>query len=357
MSKRVKILIIAATILAFATGCSIKKNTAVNTNTEKSDENTADINNENISENSDVSSRKITVVLDWTPNTNHTGLFVAKEMGYFNEHGLKVEIVQPPEGSTTALIGANKAEFGISFQDTLAKSFATDSPIPVTAVAAILQHNTSGVISLKDKNIVTPKDLTEKRYSTWDDPIELAMLEKIVNDDGGDFSKVKKVPYAENIIAQLNDPSKNGSDSGWVYYAWDGISFKVNGLETNFINFANFGSELDYYTPVIIASDKYLKENSAEAKKVLSAIKKGYKFAADNPKEAADCLLKNAPELDNKLVYESQKWISSKYIDDAASFGIIDSNRWNTFYKWLFENKLIEREIPENYGFNNEYLN
>ena len=89
-------------------------------------------------------SKKISIVLDWTPNTNHTGLFVAKELGYFKEEGLEnVEIVQPPEGSTTALIGAGGAQFGISFQDTLAKSFSTDAPGPVTAVAAIIQHNTS----------------------------------------------------------------------------------------------------------------------------------------------------------------------------------------------------------------------
>lgn len=109
-------------------------------------------------------------MLDWTPNTNHTGLFVAKELGYFKEEGLEnVEIVQPPEGSTTALIGAGGAQFGISFQDTLAKSFSNDSPVPVTAVAAIIQHNTSGIISLKDKGIDSLKKLEGHKYATWDD--------------------------------------------------------------------------------------------------------------------------------------------------------------------------------------------
>ena len=104
-------------------------------------------------------SKKIRIVLDWTPNTNHTGLFVAKDLGYFKDEGIDVEIVQPPEGSTTALIGAGGAEFGISFQDTLAKSFSSDAPVPVTAVAAIINHNTSGIISLKEKGINTPKKL------------------------------------------------------------------------------------------------------------------------------------------------------------------------------------------------------
>lgn len=300
--------------------------------------------------------KKITIVLDWTPNTNHTGLFAAKELGYFDEVGIEADIVQPPEDSTTALIGSGKAEFGISFQDTLAKSFASSAPMPVKAVAAILQHNTSGVISLKESNIVHPKDMTGKRYSTWDDPIELAILEKIVKDDGGDFNSITKVPYSENIIAQLQDTSENGSDSGWVFFAWDGIAFSVQGIDTNYINFADYGKELDYYTPVIISSDSYLETNPEEAKKVLSAIKKGYEYAVSNPKEAADILLKHAPELDKDLVYTSQEWISEKYIDDAESFGMIDPDRWNAFYSWLWENKLIEREIPKDHGFTNEYL-
>ena len=60
---------------------------------------------------------EITFVLDWTPNTNHTGLYVAIEKGYFTEAGLNVEVVQPPEGGAEVLVGSGKAQFGVSFQD------------------------------------------------------------------------------------------------------------------------------------------------------------------------------------------------------------------------------------------------
>ena len=87
---------------------------------------------------------KITFVLDWTPNTNHTGLYVAEEKGYFEDAGLDVEIVQPPEDGASALVASGKAQFGIDFQDSIAPAFASDSPLPVTAVATLIQHNTSG---------------------------------------------------------------------------------------------------------------------------------------------------------------------------------------------------------------------
>lgn len=300
------------------------------------------------------SSAKISIVLDWTPNTNHTGLFVAKELGYFKEEGLEnVEIVQPPEGSTTALIGAGGAQFGISFQDTLAKSFSNDSPVPVTAVAAIIQHNTSGIISLKDKGIESPKKLEGHKYATWDDEIEKAILKKIITDDGGDFSKVKMIP---NTVTDVVTALKTDIDAVWVYYAWDGVATELAGLQTNFLNFADYGKELDYYSPVIIANNDYLKKNPEEAKKVLRAIKKGYEYAIANPEEAAKILVKNAPELKLELVIKSQKWLASKYKADVAEWGVIDQNRWDLFYEWLFKNGLIKKEIPKGYGFSNDYL-
>ena len=299
------------------------------------------------------SNQKIKIVLDWVPNTNHTGLYVAKDLGYFKEAGLDVEIVQPPEGSTTALIGAGGAEFGISFQDTLAKSFAKENPVPVTAVAAILQHNTSGIISLKEKGIDSPKKLEGKKYATWEDNIEQAILKKLVTDDKGDFSKVKLIPYT---ITDVVTGLKTDVDAVWVYYAWDGIATERAGLQTNFLKIRDYGEELDYYSPVIIANNDFLKKNPEIAKKVLEAIKKGYEYAIKNPEESAKILVKNSPELDINLVTASQKWISKEYQSDAKEWGIIDGNRWNRFYEWLYKNKAVEREIPKNFGYSNEYL-
>ena len=297
--------------------------------------------------------QKIKIVLDWVPNTNHTGLYVAKNLGYFKEAGLDVEIVQPPEGSTTALIGAGGAEFGISFQDTLAKSFAKENPVPVTAVAAILQHNTSGIISLKEKGIDSPKKLEGKKYATWEDNIEQAILKKLVTDDKGDFSKVKLIPYT---ITDVVTGLKTDVDAVWVYYAWDGIATERAGLQTNFLKIRDYGEELDYYSPVIIANNDFLKKNPEITKKVLKAIEKGYEYAMKNPEESAKILVKNSPELDINLVTASQKWISKEYQSDAKEWGIIDGNRWNRFYEWLYKNKAVEREIPKNFGYSNEYL-
>ncbi len=202
---------------------------------------------------------KVRIVLDWTPNTNHTGLYVAQEKGFFEAAGLEVEIMQPPEGSTTELVGAGGAEFGISFQDTLAPTFASDNSMPVTAVAAVIQHNTSGILSLKSTGIDTP-------------------------------SKMAGHSYAEG------------------------------------------------------------------AKKFLDAVKQGYEYAIANPDEAADILVKAVPELDPALIKESQNWLKDQYKAEVTQWGYIDPARWDGFYAWLYENQLIEQEIPAGTGFSNDFL-
>ncbi|WP_064590296.1 ABC transporter substrate-binding protein [Streptobacillus moniliformis] len=295
--------------------------------------------------------KKIMIVLDWTPNTNHTGFFVAKEKGYFNEYGLDVEIVQPPEGSSTQLIGVGKAQIGISFQDTLAKYFSAKEKLPVTAIATILQHNTSGLVSLKDKNITSFKDLEGKTYGTWEDPIEQAIIKKMMKDDGANFEKVNVIPYSWDVLKAL----QTDTDATWIFYGWDGIALKNAGLKFNFLD-VKIAPELDYYTPVIIANNDFLSNNEDDVINLLKAMEKGYMYAIENPQESVDILLKAAPELDRNLVLESQKWLNTYYIDKDVKWGYIDAKRWNAFYLWLFDNGLLENPIEKDFGFTNKYL-
>ncbi|MGO4940229.1 ABC transporter substrate-binding protein [Fundicoccus sp. Sow4_D5] len=293
-------------------------------------------------------------ILDWVPNTNHTGLYVAVEKGYFTEAGVDVTIRRPPEGSTTELVGLGQAEFGISFQDSIASRFA--GGLPVTAVAAILEHNTSGVISNEAAEIKAPQDLTDKSYGTWNDPIELAMIQFLVNQEGGNYEAVKLVPnQADNSVVGL---ANEMFDSAWIYYAWDGIMADYQEVASNFFYFADYAEALDFYSPIIIANNDYLSQQGDQATKVIQAIKKGYQYAMEHPEESAEILIKNAPELESQkdMVLASQIWISEQYAEEPSQWGHIDESRWNQFYKWLYENDLVEVDLTLGNYFTNEYL-
>lgn len=296
---------------------------------------------------------EITMVLDWTPNTNHTGLYVAEERGYFTDAGLKVSIVQPPDDGATDMVASGGAQFGIDFQDTLAAAFGSDHPLPITAIGAVLQHNTSGLVSLKENGIDRAGKLEGHSYATWDSPIEQAVLRNVVEEDGGNFDHVNLIStYVEDIVAGL----RADIDSVWIYYGWDGIKLEQEDIAVNYLPFAEMNPVFDYYSPVIIGNNSYLQENSDIAKAFMGAVRKGYEYAAKHPQEAAEILLKAVPELDETLVQNSQEYVSGQYLAEASHWGVIDGNRWNAYYSWLNERKLVEQEIPENAGFDNSYL-
>lgn len=299
---------------------------------------------------------KITIVLDWTPNTNHTGIFVAEANGYFEEAGLNVEIVQPPEGGADALVASGKAQFGVSFQDSLAPAFIGDEAIPVTAVAAIIQHNTSGIISRKGEGMHTPKGLEGKKYATWDLDVEKETIRDVMEADGGDFDLVELIP--STVTDEVSALRSSSVDAIWVFYAWAGIACETAGLETDYFEFADIDPVFDYYTPVIIGNNAWLDENPEAAKAFVEALSKGYTFAVENPKDAADILMNAAPELksNSELVYASQEYLASEYIADAAKWGEFDPDRWAAFYNWLNEKNLLEDKIDPDFGYTNDYL-
>ena len=300
---------------------------------------------------------EITFCLDWTPNTNHTGLYAAQALGYYEEAGLDVTFVQPPENGAELMCAAGQAQFAVAAQDTFAAVLDSDEEFGASAVAAMVQHNTSGILSRAGEGLDNPKGLEGKTYSTWESPIELAMLENVVENAGGDFSKVKLIP--NDITDEPAALEAKQTDAIWVFYGWSGINADVEGVKCDYFNFSDVNEVFDYYTPMIIGNDKFMEENEEITKAFLNATQKGYEYAIENPKKAADYLiagdstgsLKGAEE----LVYASQEWLSKQYKAEAPVWGVIDEDRWNAFYGWLYENKLVGRDITGK-GYNTKYL-
>lgn len=342
MSKRIISAVLAAAMTVGLSGCA-------SSNKQSDSASSSSDSNKKLT--------KITFCLDWTPNTNHTGLYVAQQLGYYKDAGLDVSIVQPPENGAASMCASGQAQFAIEAQDTMAAALDMDEPLGISAVAAIIQHNTSGIMSRKGDGIDSPKGLEGHTYSTWDSPIELAMLDYVMKQDGGDFSKVKKIP--NDITDEPAALAAHQTDAIWVFYGWGGINAKIEGVDVDYWSFADLAPELDYYTPVIIANNDFLKDDPDTAKAFLAATAKGYEYAIKNPKKAADMLIKGddtgSLQGSEDLVYASQEYLSKKYQDDASKWGVFDEDRWNAFYKWLYDNKLTTHDLTGK-GFTNDYL-
>ena len=298
---------------------------------------------------------KITFVLDWTPNTNHTGLYAALAKGWFAQEGLDVEIVQPPADGAEVLVASGKAQFGVSFQDSMAPALCGAAPLPITAVAAVIQHNTSGIISRAGEGMNTPAGLAGHKYATWDLPVEKATIAHVMQAQGGDFQAVELIP--STVTDEVSALQSKAVDAIWIFYAWAGIACDVAGLETDYFAFADIDPVFDFYTPVIIANNDFLAQNPQTAKRFLSALAQGYEFAVKHPEEAAEILMNATPELrsNEALVRASQYYLADQYTADASRWGEFDSERWAAYYRWLTERGLADG-LDANSGFTNDFL-
>ncbi len=296
--------------------------------------------------------QKVTVVLDYVPNTNHTGIYVAKDQGYYQEEGLDVDIVEPTYDATNTLIAAGKGDFGISFQEDVIYAREAEDPLPIKAIAAIIQHNTSGFATYAPKDIDSPREFEGMTYAGWGSPAEAAIIKAVMKKDGGDFSKLNMVTSDTVTYDMLKDKV----DIIWLYWAWDGIAAKRAGMDINYMELKSFDKRLDYYTPVIVANEKTLEKDPKMVKAFLRATEKGYRYAVEKPDDAAGILHKFCPDYDIGFLKESQEYLSWKYYEGAKIWGSMKESVWQGYMDFMKENNLIEGKAKAKDCYTNDYL-
>jgi ABC-type nitrate/sulfonate/bicarbonate transport system substrate-binding protein len=295
--------------------------------------------------------KEVSVVLDWTPNTNHTGLYVAQEKGYFEEEGLDVEIIMPGEAGADSIVASGKAEFGVGYQEGVTQARVQD--VPLVSIAAVIQHNTSGFASPADKNIETPKDFEGKTYGGWGSPVEEAVMASLMKQENADVAKVDFVNMGDSDFFTA---VQRDIDFAWIYYGWTGIEAELRNEDINMIYLTDYTEKLDYYTPVLTTNEEMISDNPATVEAFLAAASKGYNFAIENPEEAAQILIDAAPDLDADLVKRSQEWLAPKYTDDAPRWGEQKLEVWENYADWMFKNELLDTELDAEKAFTNEFL-
>lgn len=295
--------------------------------------------------------KKVTVMLDWTPNTNHTGIYVAKKKGFFDQSGLDVEIVQPGKTIAEQAVAAGQAQFGVSYQEALTNARVTG--VPLVSIGAILQHNTSGFASPVEKKIDRPKAFEGKTYGGFGGPNEIEMIQSLMKEDGGDVSKVKNINIGNTDFFTA---IKRDVDFAWIYYGWTGIEAELRGQKLNMIYLTDYSKELDYYTPILITNEKQIAQDPEVVRAFMKAVSKGYQMAIQNPKEAADILSQEVPDLDKELVLKSQEWMASRYQADAPQWGIQKKEVWENYANWMKAHNLLKGKFEADKAFTNEFL-
>ncbi|MFN0090506.1 MAG: ABC transporter substrate-binding protein [Acidimicrobiales bacterium] len=297
----------------------------------------------------------VTLVLDWTPNTNHSGFYLAKAKGWYAEAGLDVKIVEPGE-STTSLnqLAAGNAEFAVGVAESLLPARAAGAP--VVSLGAIIQHNTSSLLSLSSDNITRPADLAGKTYGGFGGELETALVKQLVACDGGDPEQVRFVEVG-NVDYRVG-LERDDYDFVWIFDGWDLVRLRdLEKLAVATIPFRQWTRCIpDWYTPLVATNEKTIGAAPETVRAFMAATARGYAAAAADPGAAADALLAAAPELDRDLVTRSAAYLAGKYAEGAPAWGVQDRAVWARFEEFLRASGLLDSPVAVDKAFTNDFL-
>ena len=296
----------------------------------------------------------MSVVLDWTPNTNHSGLYLAQERGYFAEAGLDVTIVQPGDTSGLQLLAAGKADFAYSVAEGLVP--AREQGADVVSVAAVIQHNTSSLISLTSSGVTRPRDLAGHSYGSYGSDLEEALIRTLVACDGGDPDAVRMPPLASDDFRI--GLTEHQFDAAWVFDGWDTIRLRdIDGLDVSTIPFIDHTDCIpDWYTPLVATSQKHIDDDPALVRDFVGALTHGYQDAIADPQAAADAIHEAAPEVDQDLLDRSAAWLAPRYTDDPTHWGRQEATVWDGFVGFLQDNGLAKPTFDTDAAWTNDFL-
>jgi len=303
----------------------------------------------------------IRFALDWTPNTNHTGLYVAQQEGYFKAAGLDVQILPYNNTSADTVVNSGNAEFGISTQDQA--TFARASGSHTVSVLAPLQHWATGIGVKADRtDIASPKDLDGKTYAGFGDPGETETLRQVIKNAGGkgDFSTVTLGTSAYDAVYT------GKADFTVSYFNVEGIEAQHADTPMRYFKYTDFGFP-DAYAIVINGNQDWLRTHPEQGRKFAQALQRGYQLAADQPDKAAQDLIDANPGAftDTKLVHEGQHLLAAQYMKDPSDkVGPQTLQQWAGDSGFLFrrgllagpDGKPVATEPDWSTYFTNDYL-
>lgn len=286
--------------------------------------------------------KRIRLALDWTPNTIHTGFYVAAHKGYYDDVGLEIEFISPDADnyavSPAKRVAEGLADVAIAPSESVVSFQIKENPAPLVAIATILSKDASGIATLQQSSIERPAQLDGKIYASYQARFEDQIVQELVINDGGHGNL--QIIYPERL-GIWNTLLEHRADATWIFLPWEGIEARLKGIQLNIFQLGDYGIPYGY-SPIILTHQSLLTKK--KLRKFLKATAKGYHFAKNNPLEAADILIKTAqhPSLtDRALIEQSQVFIAQYYLNEKDQWGIMQNKVWLEFVDWLIQKKIL----------------
>lgn len=306
------------------------------------------------SEEGSAERQAFSLTLDFYPNPDHAGIYMAQKLGYFEEAGLEVKINAPSDpAAPLKLVAAGQTDLAISYEPEVA--LARDKGLDVVAVGALVNRPLTSMIWLKKSGIKGIGGLKGKTIATAGIPYQGAFLKTILARVHLTPEAVKSVNVGFGLLPALVGGSAQAMLGGYVNV--EGIDLRERGKEPVVTPVDKLGVPT-YDELVLVANRQKLEEDPEAIRLFLAALERGTKAAVENPAAATKAVTEVNPELEPKLTAAEVKatlpLLGARV--KGQPYGYMDPKQWETFAGWMRDNGLIESLPQTNELLDNSYL-
>ena len=295
---------------------------------------------------------KVSVALDWFPWSNHSGLFIAQERGYFAEQGLDVEIFTPGDPSTVLqTVASNRDDFGISYQTEVL--IAREQGVPVVSIMALVQHPLNSVMALKESGIEEPKDLAGKTIGWPGIPSDEPLLDTMLRSQNLTLDDVKLVNVGFDLVPALI--SKQVDAIVGAYWVHESISATNQGFELNILRMEEHGVP-DFYELVLVANEEKIANSPEIVQSFVRGVMRGYEDAMNDPEDAVQLLKRLKPEVDLDIEIPGVALLAPLWAPEEGSFGWQEERRWLEFAQWMEDSGRLGPNSDVTSAFDNSFV-
>jgi ABC-type nitrate/sulfonate/bicarbonate transport system substrate-binding protein len=298
---------------------------------------------------------KLKLALDWTPNVNHIGFLIAKELGFYTQEGIELEILNPKDDNYSMTPGKKLeldfTDFAIAPFETVISLNNKEKRVEAVAIYAILQEDLSCIVTLNSSNITSPKFLDGKTYASYKARYEDHIVKEMIKNDGGKGDL--NITYPEKL-GIWNTLLSGKADATWIFDNWEGIEASGKNIDLNKFTLAKL--DIPYgYSPIILTKKENIKKQKGLYSKFIKATQKGFLYVKNNLTESTEILSHYVTEYDLKNIdLEKAISFSIPHFGNESNCGIMKQERVSNFLKWIVDRDLEDKVILNQTLFTNE---
>jgi putative hydroxymethylpyrimidine transport system substrate-binding protein len=288
-------------------------------------------------------SERIDLLLDFYPNPDHAGIYVAQQRGYFGDAGLRVEITEPSDpASVIKLVATGRVDLAISYEPEVI--LARDRGLDVVAVAALVDEPLTSMVWLPDSGIGDVGDLGGRTIATAGIAYQDAFLRPILSGAGVNPDEVKVVGVALGLLPAIL--SRRADALLGAFSNVEGVDLRLRGENPTVIPVDQLGVP-PYDELVLVAGGERLRDDPEAIRLFIAALARGTAVAVSDPREATRAVLEANPDLDPRFTRaEIAATLPLLAAGEEHPFGYMDPEQWRNFSGWMRDHGEIEG-LPE----------